>query len=72
MIKQKQKFQDFLCIFQKYKKKRDRYNVERTGERAKPYPTPTSVSKKGEKKLFHIYCIFLLIKQLEKKEDTLE
>jgi len=36
--------------------------TERMGERTEPHPTSILVLKKGETKLFHTYCIFLLIK----------
>jgi len=42
------------------------------GERVDPCSTPISVLKKGEMKSFHIYCVFMSIKYLEKKDKILE
>jgi len=36
--------------------------AKRIGERAEPCITSTSVLKKGETKLFYMYCICLLTK----------
>ena len=48
----------FFNIFSKMWKIGNRYNANRIGERAKPWPTPTSILKKGEKKLFQKYLVF--------------
>ena len=39
------------------------------GKRVDSWPKPISVLKKKEMKLFHIYCVLLSIKQLEKKVE---
>ena len=31
---------------------KERYNANKTGNKAESYPTPTSILNKGEKKLF--------------------
>ena len=36
-----------------------RYNAERIGKRAEPYPTPMSTLKKEEEKSFQRYLVFL-------------
>ena len=50
----------FFNIFSKIWKTGDKYNADRIGERAEPWPTPTSKLKKGEEKLFQKYFVFLL------------
>ena len=41
-------------------------------ERSDYCPTPTFALKRRDMKLFHMYCILLSIKQLEKKIEILE
>ena len=50
----------FFNLFSKMWKIDNKYNANRIGERAKPWPTPTptSILKKGEKKLFQKYLVF--------------
>jgi len=42
------------------------------GERAERHPISILALKKDERKLFHTYCICLLIKCLEKKKEIQE
>ena len=41
---------------------KDRYNTERIGERADPWPTPTLMSNDEEEKLFQKYLVLLLMR----------
>ena len=52
----------FFALFSKIWKIREKYNAERIGESTEPWPTPMSMQKKGEVKLFQKYCVFLPIK----------
>ena len=42
----------FFNLFSKMWKTNNKYNANKIGERAEPWPTPTSTLKKGEEKLF--------------------
>ena len=49
----------FLILFSKIQKIRERYRTDKIEERVKPYPTPISMLKEEEKKLFQRYFVFL-------------
>jgi len=45
-------FKIFRCSSRIYKKE-ERYKMDKIGERAEPWPTPTLMLKVDDKKLFH-------------------
>ena len=52
----------FLNLFSKMYRSSEIYNVDKMGESAEPWPTPTLISKEGEERLFHKYFVLLWIK----------
>ena len=49
----------FFNLFSKIWKIGDKYNTNKIGKRAEPWPTPISILKKEEEKLFQKYLVFL-------------
>ena len=52
----------FLNLFSKMYRSSEIYNVDKMGERADLWPTPTLMSKKGDERLFHKYFVLLWIR----------
>ena len=52
----------FLNLFSKMYRSGEIYNVDKIGESADPWPTPTLILKEGDERLFHKYFVLLWIK----------
>jgi len=50
----------FFKQFSRIYNREERYKAKKMEERAEPCPTPISMLKNGEEKLFQKYCVFLL------------
>ena len=49
----------FFNLFSKVWKIKKRYKTNKIGDKAEPYPTPISILKREEEKLFQRYFIFI-------------
>jgi len=52
----------FLNLFSRIYRSGERYNMDKMGDSADPWPTPTLISKEGDERLFHKYFVLLWIR----------
>jgi len=49
----------FLNLFSRIYRSGERYKVDKMGDSADPWPTPTLTLKKGDERSFHKYFVLL-------------